>query len=204
VQKRIYQPISAYFFTCYFNLYLFNRNLFITTKNLRNKIHRGSITPERAWWNVEYDLAVTPNFKNFFISGSNTISFKLVKRKEPRMQIDLQDPLIIDSAILNGVPVNFTRDGHAWYIEMPKRKMPKSLTDDKDLHQLYLVYHGVPKPALRAPWDGGVVWKKDKNGNPWINVACQGLGASVWWPCKDHQSDEPDSGVSISITALIR
>ncbi|MBY0478264.1 MAG: M1 family metallopeptidase [Chitinophagaceae bacterium] len=162
---------------------------------------RGSITAERAWWDViKYELAVTPNFLNFTISGSNTISFKLVKKKGARMQIDLQDPLIIDSAILNGVAMNFTQEGNVWYIEMPKRRMPKTLTADKDLHQLYLVYHGVPKPALRAPWDGGIVWKKDKNGNPWINVACQGLGASVWWPCKDHQSDEPDKGVRISVT----
>lgn len=163
---------------------------------------RGSITPERAWWDVvKYDLHVTPDFTNFTIKGNNTIFFRLVKKKGAQMQIDLQDPLIIDSAILNGVPMSFSRDGHAWLIDMPRRRLPKPLTANKDLHQLRIVYHGVPKPALRAPWDGGVVWKKDKKGNPWINVACQGLGASVWWPCKDHQSDEPDEGVSISITA---
>ena len=54
-------------------------------------------------------------------------------------------------------------------------------------------YHGIPRPALHPPWDGGVIWSKDEKGNPWISVACQGLGASVWYPCKDHQSDEPDS-----------
>ena len=171
-------------------------------KLTRQDTLRGSITPERAWWDVvKYDLHVTPNFLNFTIKGHNTIYFRLVKKKAARMQIDLQDPLIIDSAILNGVPMSFSREGNAWFIETPKRKLPKSISGDKDLHQIRIVYHGVPKPALRAPWDGGIVWKKDKNGNPWINVACQGLGASVWWPCKDHQSDEPDNGVSISITA---
>lgn len=166
---------------------------------------RGSITPERAWWDVVmYDLAVKPEFSNFTISGSNTIYFKIVKNPAAKMQIDLQDPLVIDSAWLNDVPVTFTREGNAWFIDLPKSKVPKSLPQNQyksgPLQQLKLVYHGVPRPALNAPWDGGVVWKKDENGNPWINVACQGLGASVWWPCKDHQSDEPDSTL-INITA---
>jgi aminopeptidase N len=159
---------------------------------------RGSITPERAWWDVVmYDLQVKPEFSNFTISGTNTIYFKTVKNPAAKMQVDLQEPLLIDSAWLNDVPVTFTRDGNAWFIDLPKGKMPKSLPQNQfksgPLQQLKLVYHGVPKPALNAPWDGGVVWKKDEKGNPWINVACQGLGASVWWPCKDHQSDEPDS-----------
>lgn len=162
---------------------------------------RGTITAERAWWDVVmYDLHVTPNFLNFTISGNNTIHFKLVKKANKRMQIDLQDPLIIDSAFLNGVSVNYQRDGNVYYMLLPFKKLPKPLKAESNIHQLQIFYHGVPKPALRAPWDGGVVWKKDKNGNPWIGTACQNLGASVWWPCKDHQSDEPDSTL-ISITA---
>ena len=163
---------------------------------------RGSITPERAWWNVmKYELHVTPNFLNFTIAGSNTIFFKASKKINKRMQVDLQDPLVIDSAFLNGIAVSFVRDGDVWFIQLPNKRLPKSILADLTMHQLRIVYHGVPKPALRAPWDGGIVWKKDAKGNPWIGTACQGLGASVWWPCKDHQSDEPDMGVSISVTA---
>lgn len=162
---------------------------------------RGSITPGRVWWDVlKYDLAVTPNFDKFTISGTTVISFRLVKKPGKQMQIDLQNPLIIDSVILNGTSMTFRRDGNAWFIDIPKGRLPKSAASAGGTHELRIVYHGVPKPALRAPWDGGIVWKKDKNGNPWINVACQGLGASVWWPCKDHQSDEPDNGVTISVT----
>ncbi|MDQ6814161.1 MAG: M1 family metallopeptidase, partial [Bacteroidota bacterium] len=69
------------------------------------------------------------------------------------------------------------------------------------IRKLTIYYHGTPKEALRAPWDGGLVWKTDSKDNPWIATACQGLGASVWWPCKDHQSDEPDSGMRIQIIA---
>ncbi|MBX9782440.1 MAG: M1 family metallopeptidase [Chitinophagaceae bacterium] len=173
---------------------VFSKNQHLT----RQDTLRGSITTERAWWDaVMYDLTVKPEFTNFTISGSNIIYFKIVKNPASRMQIDLQEPLTIDSAWLNDVPVTFSRDGNAWFIDLPNRKMPKSLPQNQytsgALQQLKLVYHGVPKPALNAPWDGGIVWKKDEKGNPWINVACQGLGASVWWPCKDHQGDEPDS-----------
>lgn len=177
---------------------LFNKPQEFTRKDTL----RGSITPERAWWNVmKYELHVTPNFLNFTISGSTTIFFKATKKINKRMQVDLQDPLVIDSAFLNGIAVSFVRDGDAWFIQLPNKRLPKSILTDATMHQLRMVYHGVPKPALRAPWDGGIVWKKDANGNPWIGTACQGLGASVWWPCKDHQSDEPDLGVSISVTA---
>ncbi len=166
---------------------------------------RGSITAERAWWDVVmYDLKVKPDFSNFSLAGTNTIYFKLVKKPAATMQIDLQEPLLIDSAWLNNMPVNFNREGNAWFIQLPKGKMPRSLPQHQNngapLQQLKIKYSGIPKPAINPPWDGGIVWQKDEKGNPWINVACQGLGASVWWPCKDHQSDEPDSTL-ISITA---
>ena len=162
---------------------------------------RGRITPERAWWDVVmYDLHVTPNIEKFTISGSNTIYFKLVKKANRRMQIDLQEPMTIDSAFINGVSVSVQQDGNAWFILLPFKRLPKTKNSNASIQELKLYYHGVPKPALRAPWDGGVVWKKDKMENPWVSTAVQGLGASAWWPCKDHQSDEPDSTL-ISITA---
>lgn len=189
-------------FSFVYNAYLYAQPLSNNGAFTRKDTLRGSITPERAWWDVVmYDLHVQPNFLNFTISGSNTIYFKAIKKINKRMQVDLQDPLIIDAAVLNGVPVLFERDGDAWFITIPNKKLPKSVNANPSIHQLKLTYHGVPKPALRAPWDGGVVWKKDQKGNPWIGTACQGLGASVWWPCKDHQGDEPDMGVSISVTA---
>lgn len=61
-------------------------------------------------------------------------------------------------------------------------------------------YQGKPRPAVRAPWDGGFVWAETPSGDPWIGVACQGDGAWLWWPNKDHPSDEPDEGVMIHYT----
>lgn len=159
---------------------------------------RGTLSAARSWWDVVfYDLHVTPDFERFSISGSNTVLFRIVRNPAAVLQIDLQEPLVLDSAFLNNVPIKYKREGNAWFLELPRRKMPPSLPQHqyggKPLQELRLYYHGVPRPAIRAPWDGGLVWKKDAAGNPWLGTACQGFGASSWWPCKDHQSDEPDS-----------
>ncbi|MEY2916619.1 MAG: hypothetical protein RIS73_333, partial [Bacteroidota bacterium] len=81
---------------------------------------------------------------------------------------------------------NFKKDGNAYFFNLNNLKI-KSIRDIK------VYYHGKPRIARRPPWDGGLIWKKSKDGSPWVSIACQGLGASVWYPCKDHQSDEPDS-----------
>jgi aminopeptidase N len=161
---------------------------------------RGTITPERAWWNVlRYDIQVTPDYGSKTLQGRNSITIQVVK-PENKLQLDLQEPMIIDSIFLIAQTGNaaktsltFQRDGNAWFVTMP------ALTANAT-PVLEVNYHGKPREAVRPPWDGGWIWTKDKQGRPWMSVACQGLGASVWYPCKDHQSDEPDNGASLSIT----
>lgn len=156
---------------------------------------RGSITPERAWWNVlKYTITVEPDFGTKTIKGSNTISFAVLQSYS-KMQIDLQKPMELLSAKWNNTNIPFKRDGNVFYLQFPKA-LPAGTTQ-----QLTLEFGGKPREATRPPWDGGWIWKKDQQGNPWMSVACQGLGASVWYPCKDHQSDEPDNGAELSIIA---
>ena len=148
---------------------------------------RGSITPEREWWDLTYyhlDIKVEPDKK--FISGSNTVGYKVLKSNKT-MQIDLQEPMEITSVIANGKPLKFNREGNAYFIEL------KSNQKKNDVNYLEIFYEGFPKEAVRAPWDGGLSWAKDDNGNHFIATSCQGLGASVWWPNKDHMYDEVDS-----------
>ena len=115
------------------------------------------------------------------------------------MQVDLQKPLILDSIFYdNKFYINYPakpyyNEGNAWHIPLPRSTV-------NSIHSIAIAYHGKPREAVRPPWDGGWIWTKDKMGRPWMSVACQGLGASVWYPCKDHQSDEPDNGASLSIT----
>ena len=157
---------------------------------------RGSITPERSWWNLlHYNIQVQPNLTNQTIQGKVDILFKVMS-KAKRMQIDLQQPLVIDSILFLGKSkqlLSFVREGNVAMVNMPKQLQ----VNMEGLVQVY--YHGVPRAAIRAPWDGGISWTKDELGNPFVATSCQGLGASVWWPCKDHQYDEPEKGVTISV-----
>ncbi|RPH01818.1 MAG: M1 family peptidase [Candidatus Pelagibacter sp. TMED153] len=148
---------------------------------------RGSITPERAWWDLTYyhlDIKVEPDKK--YISGSNTVGYKVLQSSKV-MQIDLQKPMNITSITSKNKELKFTREGNAYFIEL--RKKPKK----GDIDYIKINYEGFPKEAIRAPWDGGLSWKKDENNNHFIATSCQGLGASVWWPNKDHMYDEVDS-----------
>lgn len=148
---------------------------------------RGSITPERAWWDLTYyhlDIKVDPDKK--FISGKNTIQYKVLDTNTV-MQIDLQVPLKITEVIQNGDSLQVKHDGNAHFITL------KNTQDIGSIQSLEVYYEGNPKEAVRAPWDGGISWKKDNKGTHFVASSCQGLGASVWWPCKDHMYDEVDS-----------
>lgn len=155
---------------------------------------RGSLTPERTWWDIQrYDLAVKPDYKSKTISGSNLITYKVVG-PSTRMQIDMREPLVIDSVIFNKTtPLTFAKEGTVWYINTPQQK--KNATNTVAIY-----FQGKAHEAVRPPWDGGWTWTTDSLGRPWMTVTCQGLGASIWYPCKDHQSDEPDKGASLTMT----
>ena len=155
---------------------------------------RGTITPERAWWDViHYSIGVTPDYDAKSITGQVDIRFKVIAPGK-KMQIDLQQPMELTKASYGNLALTYTRDGNVYYISFPGN-LKKGITG-----KLALSFRGSPVIAKRPPWDGGWIFTKDKMGRPWMSVACQGLGASVWYPCKDHQSDEPDSGATLKIT----
>lgn len=166
--------------------------LFITVSSLaqeftRQDSLRGTITPERAWWDLTYyhlNVEVIPGEKK--IVGSNIIQYKVLEGHN-LMQIDLQAPLKITKVVQNGKELEFSSEGNAHFISLTERQ------NVGDTKELTVYYEGNPKEAVRAPWDGGFSWKKDANGTDFIATSCQGLGASVWWPCKDHMYDEVDS-----------
>ena len=110
------------------------------------------------------------------------------------MQIDLNDSFVIDNISYNGKKLYYTREFGAVFIAL----MPAIPAGTEG--SILVKYHGTPNKAKRAPWDGGFVWRHDKNGKMWVGVACEGLGASSWWPCKDHLGDEPEKGIRIITT----
>ena len=148
---------------------------------------RGTITDERSWWDLNYyhlDIKVDPEKRT--IKGSNTVGYTVLNSNR-LMQIDLQEPLNITSVKQNNKSLNFTREGNAYFIELKKKQKVGKV------NYITIEYEGKPKVAIRAPWDGGLSWEKDNNGIDFIATSCQGLGASVWWPNKDHMYDEVDS-----------
>ena len=154
---------------------------------------RGSITPERAWWDLTYyhlDISVNPADSS--IRGSNTIHYMIF---EPSgiLQVDLQEPMEVTGVEQNGQELDFERDGNAWFVQLPLQAVPGSSG------KITVHYEGKPRISHRPPWDGGISWRYDENGIPFVASANQGDGASLWWPCKDHMYDEPDS-MLISVT----
>ena len=148
---------------------------------------RGSITPERAWWDAAfYDLHVKVNPSDSSISGYNGITYRILEPAK-EMQIDLQVPLVVDSMVQDGRTLQYRRDGNAFFASLvaPQKK--------GELKTITVHYHGKPRAAVHPPWDGGFIWATDSLGNQWVATANEGLGASVWWPMKDINSDEPDS-----------
>ena len=154
---------------------------------------RGTLSNFRNCYDVTYyHLAVKINIEAKTIQGSNSISFKCLTDFE-EIQIDLFENLNIDQILFQGKALTFKRVYNAVFV-----KFPNTLLKGQQ-EKITVYYSGTPTIAKKAPWDGGIVFSKDENGEPWVAVACQGFGASCWWPNKDHQSDEPDS-MLISIT----
>ena len=148
---------------------------------------RGSVTPERAWWDLNYyhlKVRVFPETKS--LSGSNIIQYEVLKPANI-IQIDLQAPLMIETVKQDGQELDFDSEGSAHFILLQKEQKVGSI------EQLEVTYGGVPVEAKNPPWDGGITWVKDEAGNHMIASSCQGIGASVWWPCRDHPADEVDS-----------
>ena len=165
-----------------------------TSEYSRQDSLRGSITAERAWWDLKhYDLHVDVDIENRTIQGSNLVSYKVLSEHN-RMQIDLQYPMKIDKALQDGEELEVHREGNAHFIQLLKDQ--KVGSEEK----LLIEFSGKPRKAIRAPWDGGFSWREDENGKPFVATSNQGLGASVWWPCKDHPYDEPEDGQLLSIT----
>ena len=160
--------------------------------------HRDSLLggnrAERNCYNVlRYDLTikVLPDEKR--IIGSNRISYQAVF-SFTTMQLDLFENMHLDSIVANGKQLKFTRDAGAVFVEFETGQ-----NNGGTEHSLTVYYEGVPIAAKNAPWDGGFVWKTDPTGKPWIGVACEGDGASLWYPCKDGLNDEPDKGATVRL-----
>ena len=155
-------------------------------KVFEKDVLRGTLSSFRSCYDVTfYDLSVKLNIEEKSIKGSCQIT-AIAQNDFDTLQVDLFENMDIVSIVENGKELSFYRQHNAVFIEIPK--MIKNT-----LFEITIQYEGVPEEAKKPPWDGGFVWDEDKNETPLIGVVCEGRGASLWWPNKDHPSDEPDS-----------
>lgn len=148
---------------------------------------RGTNGPARSWWDVTfYDLHVRVNPADSTIGGRTGITYRVLQPSQ-LMQIDLQQPMVVDSMVQDNRALRYRRDGNALFVTLAAAQRAGTS------HLVTVYFHGKPRAALRPPWDGGYIWQHDSLGNRWVATANEGLGASAWWPDKDYLGDEPDS-----------
>ena len=189
--KKIFALLFAVglFHNCLWAQLLLDKNKFTHADTLR-----GTLTPLRTCYDINYyHLDVKFDIDNKFISGSNLFKFTAT-RDFTRLQFDLFDNLKVEKVVYKGQDLPYKREFNAVFVTFPQTIKKGS----KDEFTVY--YSGNPTIAKNAPWDGGVVYTQDTTGKPWVATACEGVGASIWWPNKDHLSDEVDSMmISISV-----
>ncbi|HET8861363.1 M1 family metallopeptidase [Marivirga sp.] len=180
--KLYSKPLLICFIFLAFNTLLSAQKDFTKADSLK-----GGLSKERTWWDLKYyHLETKVNPEKKFISGSNTVQYKVLEPYQV-MQIDLQKPMQIDSIVQNEKQLDFNTSFNAHFIQLKEQQITGAI------NELTIYYSGNPREAKNAPWDGGFTWAKDDNGQHFIATANQGIGASVWWPCKEHPADEPDS-----------
>lgn len=156
---------------------------------------RGTITKQRAWWDLlHYDIDVAVDIDKKFISGKNTIRYRVINSNS-ELQIDLQAPMKITSVRYEGEFLPYKKEHSAYFIKLTKPQNPGSI------EEISIEFEGTPPESSNPPWDGGFIWKKDKEQKPFIANANQLLGSSSWLPSKDIPYDEPDLGMQIRVTA---
>ena len=154
---------------------------------------QGGLRTERTCYDVlRYDLNIKINIEDKSIVGYNDISFKVVSNTK-KIQVDLFENMQVDSIVFHSKKLEYKREFNAVFIDFPTN------LNSGNEEKIRFYYSGKPIIAKNAPWDGGFVFTKDKQGKPWVAVACQGTGASLWYPVKDSQSDEPDNGATIKV-----
>lgn len=159
--------------------FLFSQKAFTYNDSLRGSINEWRLYDVR-YYNLS--LEFFPSKK--MIAGTLKMDFTAVENQS-KIQIDLFQQMKINAITLNNKNVKFKRSENATFVEASINKGSK--------YSMTVEYEGKPIQAKNAPWDGGFVWKEDIEGNTWAGVACEGIGVSLWWPNKDHLSDEPDS-----------
>jgi len=161
--------------------------IFFFSKGIKAQESLGKLTNLRTCFDVtSYSINVTPDPLTQTISGENIIGMRILNETS-KIQLDLNYRLNIDSIVFENTSLGYKRDSSVIYVMFNKKLIKGSWI------KLKIGFSGKPLIAIKPPWQGGYVWSKDSLNKPWIGLACEGIGPSIWLPCKDHWSDEADS-----------
>ena len=153
----------------------------------------GKLSPEQAIMDIRhYTVSLTVNPEQQSIDGFTEIDL-ILSQPADRLVFDLTRVLTVKKVWVNGKEAKLEhRDDKLIITSAAAFNAGKIKTK--------IAYGGKPAVAEKAPWIGGFQWEKDSKGNPWIAITCQGEGAKIYFPCKDHPSDEPNEGADMIIT----
>ena len=158
----------------------------------RNRL-LGALLPERTCYDVlHYMINIDIDIDKKYIKGFVDIKSKATSDFS-NLQFDLARKMKLNRVEYLDKNLKTSRNKDAVFVEFPLIKKGENFT-------FRVYYEGKPLQAKNPPWDGGFVWEKDKKGRPFISVACEGEGANIWWPLKDHIADEPDEGATMTFT----
>ena len=159
----------------------------------RLNVSGGVLRPDQACYDVlHYTLRINVEPATKRISGALTMRAQAVARVQ-EFALDLDGRLVVQAVAVDGGPVAFAfEDGRITV-------RPEDAIERGRTFEVAVKYGGAPLVAARPPWTGGFTWSTTKDGRPWIATSCQGEGADLWWPCKDHPSDKPD-GFDLYVT----
>jgi aminopeptidase N len=151
---------------------------------------RGAYGPYRANNDLLfYHLTLRVNPETKSIAGTNVIRFRMLADGQ-KIQLELTPELTLDSITFEGKPLTYTREERSLFIGLPR------VLKQGETAEIAIAYHGRPVTQGRF---GCFSFDHDKAGKPWITTACEGEGASVWWPNKDQWRDEPQDGMELDI-----
>ena len=158
----------------------------------RNRL-LGDLLPERTCYDVKhYMINMDIDVKKKYIKGFVDITATATD-DFTRLQVDLARKMRLNGVYFLDQKLKTSRKEDAVFVEFPKVTQGENIT-------FRVEYEGKPLEAKNPPWDGGFVWEKDKKGRPYVSIACEGDGAGLWWPLKDHIADEPDDGATMTFT----
>ena len=153
----------------------------------------GKLKPEQAIMDVRhYTIALNLDFKQRTIDGSATIDV-IMAQPTHVLLFDLLDSLNISQVLVNNKKQPFEYKNNLIRINLAN-ELPAGKASVK------VIYGGKPHVARRPPWDDGFIWSRDSTGHQWMAITAEGTGGKLYFPCKDHPSDEPNEGVDLIIT----